>query len=231
MNKQKHEVADAEQANADTNPGQLIVATMERPEFTPEQLPELWQQAVKPIVAVAGKLGDRINAWNAGLEAMYGRCETYPQHIALELVLSELPRAAWHNEKPYWITKQVNVLLRQATQEQLLAALTIDRQHQPNNRVSASRHIAAWAAVEKLTEQIVRQLKWSDEMASWLADEPYSDSGQWRHVNDIIRQLLGDDNDAWTMFLGIVEPGNTIGDVAELVGVIEPQKAANPLQK
>ena len=234
MNKQNEEETYSGDGDADVDAGpldgeqtkhgltlQTIYETMKHPEFAAEQLPELWQQVADPGGTPLTRL--RRDRWQHGIEAMYLRCETYPQHTKLAGVLNGLPPDAWHTTG--WIMTQGRDLLQQATNGQLLHALAQEQQNPPEQQI-ASYHILMRAGVEQLTRQIVEQLTWRhSEPAAWAAMvENGPDDDRRRHIAETIQQQLLEDNDnAWPVFLGIIEPGHTIGDTAALAAAIEQQ--------
>ena len=204
---------------------QAIYDNMNRTEFTPEQLPELWQQITEDGDIPA----DRARAWNNGVEAMYRRCETYPQHVKLARTLSGMQYSAWHT--PSWDTQQAAELLRRATTAQIQQTLTYE-QHHPSGWWSVSKHLLAWSTVGQLTGRIIEQLDWDSRTAAWAATAawatPRTDGGadrdRWWHIRGHIQQqLLEGDKHAWDVFLGIIEPGHSIGETAELAKAIEQQ--------
>ena len=200
---------------------QAIWKIMKSPEFTAEQLPGLWQQIVE--FAVTGLTIDRRDQWIHGIEAMYRRCETYPQHAKLAAVLSGMPGGAWYDAD--WVMTQALNLLKQATPEQLQRALTYGQQH-PTGWWQPSDDVLTWADDAQLTGQILAQIDWHSGMADEVAtpEDETSDNGRMRHiVEQIQQQLLEGSENAWTVFLGIVGPGNNIGDTAELAKTIELQ--------
>ena len=220
---------------------ETITETMQHPAFTPEQLPELWQQIETD--RQQGIVPDNTrNRWNNGIEAMYRRCETYPQHAKLAVVLSGLPPVTWHNPLP--VLHQGHNLLEQATPEQLLQALKHEQTH-PEGWWTASNHILTRATTEQLTGPVIEQLQWEDGILDWATTpkntaathNPARDPARplariqqretalrsrCRHIVEHIQQhLLAEDSNAWNIFLGIVEPETIIGDTAELAHAIE----------
>ena len=201
-------------------PARAIAETMNRPEFDAEQLPALWQQAREP----GGMRADQRNAWRDGIETMFRRCSTYPQHTKLTAALFELPPVAWYDNT--WIADQAHSLLRQATPKQLVQAIKYEQRHHPDGQIAVSNHIATWAKPEQITERIIKQLDWNAGMAAWSTtpDDGITTRDQWWHIRENIKQqLLGGDDDTWTVFLGIVEHGNNIGETAELAIAIGQQ--------
>ena len=198
---------------------QAIWETMKRPECTAEQLPALWQQVMEPGETRLNC--DRLDQWLRGIGAMYRRCETYPQHAKIAVVVSGMPNSAWRSDD--WIMAQARNLLKQATPEQLQQALACGQQH-PTGWWQPSDHILTWAAIEQLTGQILEQIDWNSGMAAEVTTPGDETTGhdRWRHiVEQIQQQLLDGDKNSWTVFHGIVEPGNNIGDSAELAKAIE----------
>ena len=196
---------------------QAITETMEHPEFTPEQLPALWQQAIEP----GDMLAERVGAWKHGIETMYRRCETYPQYTKIAVILAGIPRGAWHDTG--WDVAQAHNLLRRATPEQLQQALEHEQQH-PEEQWSVSNHILTWANIEQLTGQVIKQLEWNSGITAWATTPEDGTTGhdRWRHISEHIQQqLLGGNKNAWTVFHGIVGPGTRIGAAAELANAIE----------
>ena len=133
-----------------------------------------------------------------------------------------MPRIAWKATE--WIVAQADSLLTQATPEQLQQALIEAQQHPVNGWWSVHDHILGWAEPEQLTRQVVEQMPW----CSWFRtyqdrNYDYVDaiSRRGEHiVRHVQQQLLEDDNDAWAIFLGIVETGSIIGITAELANAI-----------
>ena len=198
---------------------QTITDTMENPAFEAEQLPELWQQAMGPDGAAL--TSERRDLWRHGIETMYRRCETYPQHAKLMVVLAGMLPGAWYDVG--LSATQAHGLLKQATPEQIREALTWEQQHRPVGQGSVSNHVLAWAGIDQLTGPVIEQLSWNSGMAT-RATRP-SDGTVAVHrvqrINEQIQnQLLDGDNNAWVVFLGIVEPGTRIGDAAELAKAI-----------
>ena len=207
---------------------QAITETREHPEFTPEQLPALWQQAAEPGGTPINRL--RRDRWMHGIDAMYRRCETYPQHAKLAAILSGMPNSAWHETG--WIVTQADDLAHQATPAQLQQALAHEQQH-PEEWWLASDHVFACATVEQLTGQVIEQLAWQDWFLTYATtpglrtmdyDLEGARSRRTRHVVEHIQQrLLEGNNNAWTVFLGIVGRGTVIGTAIELANAIEQQ--------
>ena len=229
MNKPEQQNADgpADTADASKVSWQTITETMERPEFTPEQLPELWQQAVEPGGIRAGRVG----AWNDGIETMYRRCETYPQHTKIAVILSGTPHGSWHETG--WTVAQADDLAHQATPEQIQQALTCEQQH-PGGWWRASDHILTWATVAQLTGQVIEQLPWNNRFLDYAttteqyqAMEPHFEQARSRRrqriVEHIQQRLLNGNNNAWAVFLGIVGQGTVIGSAIELANAVEHQ--------
>ena len=225
MHKPERTGTGDDNAGNQTKPGltlQTITETMQHPAFTPEQLPELWQRITEP----GGKLlnSDRQNRWHNGIGAMYKRCTTYPQHTKLTGILNGLPPDAWYVTGGGLV--KAHKLLRRATTDQVLQALNYEQGHHPERRRAVSNQILACADLLQLTKQIVGQLEWDSRIAAWATwpDDDTSDHGRWRRVSETIQQeLLEGDTNAWHVFLGIAESGNTIGGTAELALAIEQQ--------
>ena len=228
MNKPNQQNADgpADTANVSTVSWQTITETMAHPTFTPEQLPALWQQAVEP----GDMLAERDRAWNDGIEALYERCETYPQHTNLTVILAGMPAGTWHGATTA-ITAQVDALLRQATPEQLRQAIEYERQYSDGTWRTHSQIIAS-ATLRQLTGAVIEQLEWRDSYlgyatAPWTRTEGTGRARRIRHiVEQIQQQLLEGSEAAWTVFLGIAGPGTRIGDAAELAVAVELQNRA-----
>ena len=210
---------------------QAITDAMEHPEFDAEQLPALWQQAMEPddiVFEQVGAWNAWLGVWNDRIEAMYRRCATYPQHTKISVVLSGMPPNTWHDTG--WDAAQAHDLLRQATPAQLRQALEYERQH-PKAQWSTSAHIMTWADIEQLTGQIIEQLEWNSVIATRATTpgDEHRRFDRWCHISEHIQQqLLGGDNNAWTVFHGIVEPGTRIGDAVELANTIEQQTPYGP---
>ena len=206
------------QANTGLTP-QAIWKTMNRPEFDAEQLPALWEQAMHPDETRLNS--ERRDQWIHGIGAMYRRCETYPQHAKLAAILSGMAKSAWRSDE--WIMNQADNLLKQATPEQLLQTLTREQQ-QPGGWWQANDHILTWADIDQLTGQILKQVDWTRRMVvavDWPEEEI---TDRWLHIVEQIRQqLLDGDSNAWNMFLGIIEPGHSIGETAEIAKAIEQE--------
>ena len=206
---------------------QAITETMQHPEFGAEQLPELWQNAVEPYVTYSNWLDERVEAWDAGLAAMFERCETYPQHAKIRAVLAGMPDEAW-----YYSTGNTNrgdIMLQQASTEQLLEALTYEQQHMNTQRHptpyrAVTEQILLWAAADQLAEPVIDQLAWVDHFLGGETALPDGGKNRRRRIIGHTQQnLLEGNNHAWTVFLGIVEYGAVIGETAELALAIEHQ--------
>ena len=227
MNKQEqHNAGDPCNQTKPVMAAQVITETMENPEFGADQLPALWQQVTEPDGTLPSS--DRRNRWHDGIETMYRRCETYPQHAKLTAVRSgtETPNRTWYDTG--WVSIQARDLLRQATPTQLQQALDYEQQH-PGSKWRASEHILKWANMAQLTGQIIEQLEWNDGLAACTAtpEKPTTDRDRWRHIAEQIQQqLLNSNDDVRTVFHGIVEPGNRIGAIAELAIAIEQKHRA-----
>ena len=233
MNKQKpQQKPDGGDATQGTGQAETVLTThaiwraMREPGFTAAQLPGLWQQALEPDKQRQATNQQRLTtaragAWLEGIEAMYRRCETYPQHAELTGVLDKMPPSAWHDDLR--IGTQGSDLLWQATTAQLQQALDHDRQQHPKRRHTASNGILALAHIEQLTGPIIEQLNWNGGINSWatVAAGESSVRRRMRHVREHIQnQLLHSSDAAWTVFLGIVEHGYIIGETAELANTI-----------
>ena len=235
MNKQDQQDVNA---NSDTGGGQpdtdkrrdTITETAEHPAFTAEQLPALWQQLTEETDAT-----ERLKAWDRHIDAMYRRCETWPQYAEILVVLAALPLSAW-----YYTIQIADIgddLIQQASTEQLQQSLMFEQQHSREWR-PASRRILSWAGTEQLVGSVITQLAWDNETASagpipeYVAvgeDDPYH---QRRYIVEHIQQEMLDGNDSyWTVFLGIVEPKNRIGGIVELALAIEQQRYPNKPDK
>ena len=202
---------------------QTIAETIQDPEATAELLPELWQHGedddtdLTPLTQI---IEDR---WNGLLETMLLNAETWPQYAKLAGPLSGIPGNGWAAAS--W--EHGRDLLKQATTEQLQQALQHEQRYPKNQQWwQASDNIKGWTAIEQLTAPVVGQLPWDNRIDD-MADTPNDGTvahDRWRHINTTIRQGLLDGNDnAWTIFQGIVEPDDTIGAVAELAKAVEHQ--------
>ena len=230
MNKQNEENSNSgavgSAAEKQKKPGmtpQAITAAMENERLGPEQLPRLWRQALKPGETALPV--PMLYRWRRGIDVMYQRCETYPQHTKLAVVLSGMPYNAWRDEDVRTPAKE---LLHHATTEQLLQALAHGQQH-PKSWWVPNDHVLSRANLEQLSRPVTEQLFWNEAMAFWVTkpDDEYDMCRRWRHVNEHIQNQLFDDDDAWTVFLGIVGVGDNIGDTAELAKAI----AQNPSEE
>ena len=211
---------------------EVITETMNRPEFGAEQLAELWQQVIGPDgepPANSPVSRDRISCWAEGIGVLYRRCETYPEHAKIAVILSGIPYRAWHETG--WIVAQARNLLKQATPEQLRQALVHEQQH-PGGWWTANGDILAEATVEQLTGPVIEQLGWQDWFRIVYATNPGhqhyalddAKNRRARHIVEHIQQeLLEGDKSAWTVFLGIVELGTGIGPAIELANAIEQE--------
>ena len=208
MNKQNQNLDSA----GDGLSPEKIIEIMANPEFTAEQLPGLWQQIIQ--LAAIARPAPLIcqERWCRGLDAMYRRCETYPQHAKLAVVLSGIPYTAYMTgfdpwDKPGWLVEQAKNLVQQATSAQLLEALEYEQQNM-GGWGPATADILAYITEEQLTDELVEQFPWRDE----LFLRP-----------DIFRQitvLLRADMNAWIVFRGIVEVGQPVGEAVELTNAI-----------
>ena len=227
MNKQEQNQNADGAANKNRVTWQTITETMADPGFTPEQLPELWRQALKPgETAMPEKLRGR---WRHGIDVMYQRCETYPQHTKLMSVIDGMPAEASGGAN--WFAIQAHDLLRQATPLQLQEALEHERQIHPTGRRVVSSHILTWAVIEQLTGPVIEQLSWNSGVASWVSKPGTGPTfrDRWQHIGEYIQNHLLDGNkDAWAVFYGIIDTGSNIGDAAELAKTIEQQTQPFP---
>ena len=234
MNKQDQQDVNA---NSDTGVGQpdtdkrhdTIAETAEHPAFTAEQLPALWQQLTEETSAT-----ERLKAWDRHIDAMYRRCETWPQYAEIQVVLAELPLSAWY----YTIqtADHGDDLLRQASTEQLQQSLMFEQQHSREWRL-VSKRILSRAGTEQLVGPVITQLAWDNETAAPVPrgyvevdeDDYYN---QRRYIVEHIQQEMLDGNDSyWSVFQGIAEPKNRIGDIVELALAIEQQRHPNKPDK
>ena len=208
---------------------QTMTETMEHPEFNTEQLPELWQQSMGHGVTGTSTYYE---FWKDGIEALYRRCETYPQHAQLARTLSGMSDAAWCDTGK--IAAQADDLAHQATPTEIQQALVHERQH-PESWWKASDHILTWATDEQLTGEVIEQLPWNNHLLDYattaeqlVATDPAFEQVRSRRrqhiVEHIQQQLLGGNKNAWVIFRGIVEPGHNIGETAELAVAIEQQR-------
>ena len=204
-----------------------ITETMEQPGCMSEQLPTLWQRAIEPGNSPSG----RAKAWTRGVGAMYRRCETYPQHAKLATVLAGLPPGAQHDDG--WFAAQGDDLLRQATPAQIQQALEHD-QPPKHGGWQVCDHVMMRATIEQLTGPVISQLRWQDWFLTgppaMMFQQNYDSCANQRarHVREHIQQkLLNSSKNAWTVFYGIVEPGNRIGETAVLAVAIEQQHRPN----
>ena len=209
--------------NSQTETGpwlEKITDTMKDTAATPEQLPALWQQIAAPDGQLQHR--DRLQSWENGIEAMFRRCTTYPQHRKLDTAIYALPRDAW--QFPYWSETHANNLVKQATPEQLVQALA-DAWEGPGVTQYVSADIELHASTKKLTEAVIAQLPWRAGMRYWAKpSEGHKPSRRERQIiKRIQQQLLGGDTNAWEMFVEIVEHGTRIGAAAELAVAIEHQ--------
>ena len=205
-----------------------LTKTMGHPSFTAEQLPKLWQQ----ITNADGRLpreGSRWRSWGDGIEALYSRCETYPQYAAIAGVLSWMPDSAWCETVA--VLNQARELLEQATPEQLQQALA-HNQEDPGTWWLIYDDVLRYATVEQLTGAVIEQLPWDNRMADWAIIQEAKTTEhdrRRRHIVDQIQQrLLGGNKNAWTVFLGIVETGNRIGETSELAAAVANQTTNRP---
>ena len=204
-----------------------ITETMNDPSFTPEQLPALWQQLEETFTGTE-LFGQSRLCWDAGIETMYRRCETYPQHAAIAAILAGLAPRAWHETG--WTVAQGDDLAERATPEQLLETLT-NEQNLSKRWWNASNHITASATVEQLTGPVIEQLPWNHRyLDNKTADKPgimdydfeaVRDRRRKHIVEHVQQQLLHGNKHAWETFLGIADNETIIGDTARLAHAIE----------
>ena len=231
MNKQNEEETYSGDGDADVDAGpldgdqtkhgltlQTIVETMADPEFTTEQLPELWQQAVEQRGGrCVPELRDR---WQHGIDGMSRRCTTYLQLVKLGAVVDGMPVGAWYDSGLF--AEQARRLVGQATPEQLIQTLETAMQHPQTMRL-VGNHILSWATAEQLTGPVIEQLGWDDRLADTATRPEPGPRDRWRHIREHIQQdLLDDSSNAWVVLCGIAEPGTRIGIIAELAIAIEP---------
>lgn len=202
---------------------QTIAETIENPETAAEKLPEIWRQATDPGGTWQTQLL-REQAWNDAVETMFRNAETFPQHAKLAVALAGTPPCVW--QATGWIITQARELLRQATPEQLLQALEYEQQH-PQGWWQVRDHVLTWATLEQLTGPVIAQFEWNSNIVAWGTGPEMENSSfraRWQHISETIQQeLLNGDTNAWAVFLGIVVPGNNIGDTAALAVAIEQQ--------
>ena len=206
-----------------------IMNSMEHPSFTPEQLPELWQLVTE---TEPGRRG-RIKRWNHEIGEMCQRCDTYPQYAQLCTVLSGTHSSVWSNT--WEIAAHGDDLLSRATTEHLIEALRYEQKH-PGGWWKASDHIRLRAGTEQLTGPVIAEFAWTEQFRKYAnvhADRAiglqHNTDGntahvlnRTRHALELVRQhLLAGDNNAWKIFLGIVDKGTLIGDTAKLANAIE----------
>ena len=211
-----------------------IAETMTDPEFVAEQLPGLWQQITETGGAPLNSL--RQNQWKRGIETMFRRCSTYPQHTKLTAAVFELPPVAWYDADR--AAARGNDLLEKAEPAQIREALTWEQQR-PDGRQRASNHIVTWATIEQLTGPVIERLGWQERYLDYAttaeqyqALKPGSTDPRIRHVVEHIQQeLLGGNETAWTVFHGIIEPGDIIGGVAELANAIAQTNGTKQQQR
>ena len=199
---------------------ETITETMAQPEFVAEQLPELWQKTVETS-DLTYKL---VNVWNNGIDAMFQRCETYPQHAAITVILAGLPPRAWRENGQN--SEQADELLKQATPEQILEALAHEQQH-PDGWRSVSSHVLAGTTTKQLTGPVIQQLLWTGWLEMTARGFISGDETINYVVEHIQQRLLGGDENAWEMFCGIADDGHTIGDAARITLAVEQQHRPN----
>ena len=226
MNKPELHAVDKNSVDTQTQLGKRLhtaTETMRNPEFAPEQLPALWEQITEPDGTPLTHLRD--DRWRGEIKAMYLRCDTYPQHTKLSGILYGMPDGAWHRTAK--ISDQARELLLQATPEQLVQALNQERRHTNGSSRMTDNQIVSCAKLEQLTGPVIEQLKWDHGMAAKAGtpDVTRALPDRWKHIVEHIQQnLLGGDNNAWTVFQGIISEGDRIGEAAALAAAIEQQK-------
>ena len=210
-----------------------ITEIMADPAFTAEQLPGLWQQIAGDDGAVATL--DSMHHWCNGIETVFRRCDTYPQHAELAMTLSQMESAAWRFAD--WATDHCRDLFREAASEQLRQALTFEQQC-PEGGWPVATDILAWATPEQLTGPVIAQFRWRSEFlgytaapVSWSLEDDFEHARTCRVsriVEHVRQRLLDGDESAWTVFLGIAEGGVSIGEAAALANAIERQDSPHP---
>ena len=229
MNKPELHTVDKNSVDTQTQLGtrlHTITETMRNPEFAPEQLPALWEQITEPNGTPLTHLRD--DRWRGEIEAMFQRCDTYPQHTKLSGILYGMPDGAWHRTAK--ISDQARELLLQATPEQLVQALNQERRHTNGSSRMIDNQIMSWAKLEQLTGSVIEQLKWDHGMAAKAGtpDVTRALPDRWEHVVEHIQQtMLNGDNNAWGVFLGIIDQDTTIGSAAEIAVAIEQPNRPN----
>ena len=195
---------------------------MADPTFDAEQLAELWAR----ITETGKKMIDSaaLRSWNNGIDAMFQRCETYPQYTHLAVTVNRLPYNGWY-ETPGESARN-NKLLEHATPEQILQALAYE-QETPESRWNVTAHVLTHATAEQLTGPVIEQLPWDDRFHD-LTTKPDAravDGDQLRHhaIEHVQQTMLAGDKNAWDMFCGIAAPGTLIGETAEPANAIEQQ--------
>ena len=223
MNKQNQpNTAGNDPAETGTT-AQTITEIMTQPGFAAEQLPELWQ-------TTGGRcdLHDEwANAWNDGVDTMFRRCETYPEHAKIRAVLSGMPDGAWYYRTH--ISDHGDDMLKQADTEQLLQALAHEQQH--TDDWPTTHQILLWGTIEQLTGPVIEQLRWCNALNHYATGPPRPllperESAYRQRIRRIVehtQQLFENNKNAWATFLGIAEPNLTIGDTARLALAIEHQ--------
>ena len=220
MNKQ-----NTQPDTAEAEPGLTVkeaAETTTQPGFGPEQLPDFWQR-------IAGTSGHK-QLWRATVEALYERCETYPQYAALAATLSRMPDDAWYRGDQESVFG--GPLVQQATPEQLIEAL----KHEHRSKMwKTTHHVLLHANDKQLTGPVIEQLEWDDWFHNVATgqnvdgtDYGYLGKIDWerrvgRIVEHIQQRLLRGNQDAWDIFCGVAGPGNPIGETAELALAIEQQ--------
>ena len=197
---------------------ETVTETMTKPEFVAEQLPELWQQTGPFVVPEADEWAD---AWDAGVDAMFRRCETYPEHAKIRVVLYGMEDDAWYYRTD--IADHGDDMLQEADTEQLLQALAHEQQHTPHGGPITDQ-ILMRGTVEHLTGPVIEQLRWVNhffggEVELWDDEEVLR-----RHIIEHVQQhLLGGNKHAWTVFFGIISEDMLIGGAAKIAHAIETQ--------
>ena len=191
---------------------ETVIETMKHPDFAPEQLPEQWQQLTNQGVTPQTLGRELRECWRDGIETLWQRCGTFPQHAKLAAALSGLPDRAWHSTKQ--ATTHAGGLLRQATTGQLVQALKHEQAH-PGGWWKASSHILATGAAEQLTRPVIEQLPWGDTQSSAIQHQR-----RQLVIEHIQQQLLENNKAAWNVFCGIVDAGTIIGEATAVAAAV-----------
>ena len=211
-----------------------ITESMNDPAFTADQLPALWLRATvieaSELVRRGGGLVQRRNSWRRGIENLFGRCETYPQHAAIMSILSSMPGDAWHDTEQ--TAQQGTELAEQATPDDIQHALAYEQQH-PAGWWRVSDHIIPRATPEQLIGPVIEKLEWNGRFlpiaAARKPPTTETERDRWTRIVEHIQQRLLNGNDnAWAVFQGIVSRGTVIGEAAELANAIEHQRRPGP---